>query len=203
MDKQQGTLAAAPRRPTRTRQAARALVTACAAAVVVGAGLLAQAFLPVAPEPARVTQAPLQPAPPQGQPVAMPRPVQLESVAPPPVPLPTPVPAAAARAPAVDRHRVAKTARRAEAPRAVAAADKPRGGGKKVAMNASARQPASAVERAPQWPELGCDQQMRFARELCTAMRCATADFSRHTVCLRMQADHRAREQLARSMGAP
>lgn len=85
----------------------------------------------------------------------------------------------------------------------MAAADKLRGGGKKVAMNAPARQPDARVEPAPARSDLGCDQQSTFARELCTAMRCATADFSRHPVCLRMQADHRAREQLATSMGAP
>jgi hypothetical protein len=41
-------------------------------------------------------------------------------------------------------------------------------------------------------PDLACPQELAIARELCKAVRCTQSEFSRHPVCLRLQADRRA-----------
>ena len=205
MDKQQGSLAAAPRRRIRSRQALRALVTACAAAVVVAAGLLAEAFLPIAQEAPLVSQAAPQVSAVQAQQVAASRPAQAAPPAPPREFPPVAVAdagAAAAHAPA-DRHRAAKVAQRGGAPRSVAARETLHGSSRKVAVAVPARQATARVAPTPAWPDLQCDQSIPFAREVCKAVQCAKAEFSRHPVCVRMQADRRDREQFAQSMGAP
>ena len=51
--------------------------------------------------------------------------------------------------------------------------------------------------------DLPCDSREGFARELCTVLRCATAEFRTHPVCVRLHREGEARLQLAASRGAP
>lgn len=60
----------------------------------------------------------------------------------------------------------------------------------------AAPQPArrSAVLRtasASRGPELGCQQDFALSREVCTALRCATAEFRSHPICVRLSAHQR------------
>lgn len=53
-------------------------------------------------------------------------------------------------------------------------------------------------------PEQACGQDLVAARQLCVAIRCATAEYRQHPVCVRMHAEGAvARAQLAESRGGP
>lgn len=52
-------------------------------------------------------------------------------------------------------------------------------------------------------PDLQCRSHEGFAREMCTVLRCATAEFRRHPACVRLHREAEARLQLAESRGAP
>ncbi|MBL0419341.1 hypothetical protein JI739_03170 [Ramlibacter sp. AW1] len=66
--------------------------------------------------------------------------------------------------------------------------------------------PARRAIRRPQpaWVELGCRQGNSLARDMCTVFRCATAEFRRHPICVRMHAEQqRVRDRMALSQGGP
>jgi hypothetical protein len=50
-------------------------------------------------------------------------------------------------------------------------------------------------------PDPSCRQGLAFARGVCTAFRCAAAEFRSHPICVRMHAEGRARERLAQARG--
>lgn len=53
-------------------------------------------------------------------------------------------------------------------------------------------------------PDANCPSALAFAPELCMALRCATAEFRHHPVCVRMHAEGaRARARLAETYGGP
>jgi len=61
-----------------------------------------------------------------------------------------------------------------------------------------------AARSAPANPQLACNSDLSMAPELCTAFRCATAEFRQHPVCVRMHAEGAlARARLAESRGGP
>lgn len=55
----------------------------------------------------------------------------------------------------------------------------------------------------PESPTASCSNELAFARELCTAFQCATAEFRRHPVCVRMHAQAYARNRLAEPREGP
>lgn len=55
----------------------------------------------------------------------------------------------------------------------------------------------------PESPASSCSNELAFARELCTAFQCATAEFRRHPVCVRMHAQAYARNRLAEPREGP
>lgn len=61
-----------------------------------------------------------------------------------------------------------------------------------------------ARRAAPARSSLDCGQDLRIARDMCMAFRCATAEFRSHPVCVRMHAEQqRQRDVLAGTYGAP
>jgi len=64
--------------------------------------------------------------------------------------------------------------------------------------------PLRVASASPPDPRASCSRDLAVASELCTAFRCATAEFRQHPTCVRMHAEGAiARAQLAESRGGP